>query len=122
MPKMTLTIITENQNKMEKAFKLGQMIKEELGLEKDPEIESYEKFENSYKLNFEIHTSNDQPSLIDMANYSNDLCSSWMLLKVEKGQYELVFHKTDQSTFEKREFNVIQWAHIHSTSNRENNA
>lgn len=112
MTQIALTIITENQNKIEKAYILGRKIKEELGLTIDPEIEVYIKFDNSFKLSFNIFSNSASHSLVDMAYVANLLCSTWTLLNVDDDIYELIFNKTTESKFFKLDYNVIKWAHL----------
>ncbi len=111
-PFIILTIVSENQNKIEKAVEFGQKIKHQLDLVNTPKIEPYIKFDNSFKFSFDIELIQDEDPLIVMVNYANLLCSNWMLMKIEKDTYELVFNKTEQSEFENQNFNVIKWAHL----------
>ncbi|MFC0772798.1 hypothetical protein [Terrimonas alba] len=111
MKSARLSIVTENQNALNKAEKLANLISATLTTEPDFHIEKYEKFENSYKLDFVIRFEGLQSSIIESIEKTDRLCSPWNVrLNRSQNEIELTFNKSANATFSKNEFNVIVWA------------
>lgn len=106
-----LSIVTENQNNSNKAEKLAKLISETLMTDNHFHIEKYEKFENSYKLDFAIKFEDPQNSIVESLERTDRLCSPWYVrLNHAKNEIELIFNKSANATYSKNEFNVIVWA------------
>lgn len=111
-----LTIITENQTKKIKAEKLSEKIYNELGHDwKILTIDKYDKFENSFKLEFEMTVVEyHQDRINNLAiSLTDKLVSPWLLYfdKVENS-IELIYNKHEITRDRKTEFNVIKWGHL----------
>jgi|SRR5579871_4858868 len=105
-----LSIVTENQNTHGKAEKLAQIIAETLAAKPDFHIDKYQKFDNSYKLDFVIKFDDTENSIIESIEKTDRLCSPWNVkLNRKQNEIELIFNKSVNSTYTKKEFNVIVW-------------
>ncbi len=111
-----LTIITENQTQKIKAEKLSELIKNELGYDwKILTIDKYDKFENSYKIEFkktvvEYHQDRINGLAISL---TDKLVSPWLLYFDKKENIiELIYNKNENTHDRKIEFNVIKWGHL----------
>ena len=114
-----LTIITENQAQKIKAEKLSDIIKSELGDDWTiVTIDKYDKFENSYKLEFErtvIEYHQDRINNLAIS-LTDKLASPWLLyFDKEENSIELIYNKNESTRDRKTEFNVIKWGHLQMT-------
>jgi len=114
-----LTIVTENQTEKIKAEKLSELIKSELGDDwKILTIDKFDKFENSYKIDFEKTVNeNHQDRINHLAiSLTDKLVSPWLLYfdKLENS-IELIYNKNENTRNRKIEFNVIKWGHLQIT-------
>jgi hypothetical protein len=106
-----LTIITENQNKSEKADKIANLILKELNIDTVFQIDKYSKFENSYKIELEFQFDNNFDSIVESIEKTDRICTPWTIyFDRQKNEIELIFNKTDQSKYRKVDYNVIKWA------------
>ncbi len=113
MKTVILSVVTENQDKTIKAKRLAGHISEVLGVEKNFVVEKYEKFENSYKLEWKFCLEQPENSIIESLEKTDRLCSPWTVrLNDDKTEIELTFNKSEQARFRKNEFNVIVWANF----------
>ncbi len=114
-----LTIITENQTQKIKAERLSEIIKSELGDDwKILTIDKYDKFENSYKLEFEKRVIEYHPDRINnlAISLTDKLVSPWLLyFDKEQNSIELIYNKNESTRERKTEFNVIKWGHLQIT-------
>lgn len=114
-----LTIITENQTQKIKAEKLSEIIKSELGDDwKILTIDKYDKFKNSYKIEFEkTFIEYHQDSINNLAICLTDKLGSPWLLYFDKDEksIELIYNKNESTRDRKTEFNVIKWGHLQIT-------
>lgn len=108
-----LTIITQNQNKLEKANKMAQKISEILLTKHDIKVEKYNKFPNSFRIVITGQLNKDS-SLIDQSiELTDHICSPWIVTyDRERKTIELIFNSNDQSRYSLQEFNVISWGHF----------
>jgi hypothetical protein len=107
-----LTIVTENQNSLHKAKRLAKIISEILTIEGNYTINKYEKFENSYKIDFIVELKDPQNSIIEGLEKTDRLCSPWTVRLIRKdNEVELIFNKSITTTYPKNEFNVIVWGY-----------
>ena len=114
MNNFNLTVITENQAHRIKAEKLVEKIISIIGTDcLFKNIEKYTKFNNSYKLKFEIKLS-DRINIIEQCIIlANKISSPWLINSVEiGGNIDLIFNKNEFSKFRDKEFNVIKWAEL----------
>lgn len=110
MKKYSLVIITEHQNSIEKAKKVADLISDILDSKKDYIISKYDKFEHSFRIVFHVEISTTRP-IESSIEITDRLCSPWTITyDREAHNAELIFNKTEYSTFRKIEFNVIKWA------------
>ena len=105
------TVITQNQNKREKAEKLVELVLDTLQVEAQSNIERYEKFENSYRIEFLFSFDKPAYSIEESIEKTSRLCSPWVVKydSVEK-EIELLFNQTEGSKYEINKLNVIKWA------------
>lgn len=113
MKTVTLSIVTENQDKIIKAKRVAGHISEVLGIQNKYLVEKYEKFENSYKLEWKFCLEQPENSIIESLVKMDRLCAPWTVrLNGNKTEIELTFNKSEQTTYRKNEFNVIVWANF----------
>jgi len=110
MRQFRLTIITKNQKNVDKAKKLAKLIDSTLGDDLTYEINKYNKFSDSFKIEFSGKVKNE--SLISQAVELTDRLSSPWLIYYDRNEdtANLIFNKSDHSNFRKPEFNVIEWS------------
>jgi hypothetical protein len=107
-----LSIVTENQNSFEKADRLATLISNTLTSEANFKIERYEKFDNSYKIDFIVSFENPSNSIIETIKLTHRICSPWTVrLNESEDEIELTFNKSLDTTYTSNAFNVIIWAH-----------
>ncbi|MFD0860572.1 hypothetical protein ACFQ1M_00005 [Sungkyunkwania multivorans] len=108
-----LTIITENQKSLEKANMLGSLICNTLNTRETFEATKYDKFENSYKIEFSGQIKNLENSISESIELTDRIVNSWSVeFKRKENEIALLFTKTEFSNFRKQEFNVIVWANF----------
>lgn len=113
MKNYRLTIITENQKKRVKADKIADLIKLDLKIESDPEIMKYEKFSDSYKLEFVGKFNSESDFIAEAIELTDRLASPWIVqYERNTGEIGLIFNKTADCRYGKTEFNVLRWAHF----------
>ena len=111
--KYSLGIVTENQNRIQKAERLAAVLVDYLPNIQNFHLEKYDKFPNSYRIELEGNFTNPDDHLHDSIRITDSVCSNWMLMYDRDQQtIELIFNKSDSSRFEKDEFNVIRWGHF----------
>ena len=116
---ISLSIVTENQTQKIKAEKLSELIKRELGDDwKILTIDKYDKFENSFKIEFEKTIIENQQEIINhlAISLTDKLVSPWLLyFEKEENSIELIYNKNESNRNRKTEFNVIKWGHLQIT-------
>jgi hypothetical protein len=78
-------------------------------------IESYPKFEHSYKIELELLLTESNPSSRTLwaIAATNTLASPWLVYYDDDNQtIELIFNKTDQTHFADVALSAIVWAHF----------
>jgi len=111
MKKYRLTIITENQNRPEKARKFSELINGGLNSSCEFKISKYEKLKDSYKIEFIGEIKQKSNSISESVELTDRICSPWIMwFNRTQNEIELIFNKTDKSVFRKNEFNTINWA------------
>jgi len=111
MKKFRLILITENQINLAKGQKFAEMIRKTLNLEGEYEISKYGKFEDSYRVEFNGQFSKEKNAIAESIELTDRLSSPWTVTyERAENQVELIFNKSDFSTFRKIEFNVLRWA------------
>ena len=107
-----LLIVTENQNTPDKAVRLAKIIAETLTIQNNSQINKYEKFENSYKIDFIVEFKEPQNSIIESLEKTDRICSPWIVRLMRKeNKIELTFNKSTTTTYARNEFNVIVWGY-----------
>ena len=111
MKKFRLTLITENQKSLEKGKKFAELIRETLNYKNEYEISKYEKFENSYRVEFIGQITSQENSVVESIELTDRICSPWTVTyDRDENNVELIFNKSVFSNFRRNEFNVINWA------------
>jgi hypothetical protein len=114
-----LTIVTENQTQKIKAEKLSELLQNELGDNWEIlNIDKYDKFENSYKIELKKTIIESQQDKINhLAIILTDkLVSPWLLyFDKDENCIELIYNKDENTRIRQSEFNVIKWAHLQIT-------
>lgn len=111
MKNFRLTLITENQNSLEKGKKFAELISETLNCKNEYEISKYEKLENSYRIEFIGQITNGKNSISESIELTDRICSPWTVTyERAKNNVELMFNKSGFSNFQRNEFNVLNWA------------
>ncbi|HBS85971.1 MAG: hypothetical protein A2W91_08555 [Bacteroidetes bacterium GWF2_38_335] len=108
MTKVKLTIITQNQKSREKADHLSDLIQSTLDINVSPIIEKYFKFDNSYKISFDLSSYTQLNLNNNFIEFTDRICSPWVLRYHKNTKnIELFYIKKDSSQIRKNEFNVI---------------
>ena len=119
LQKFYLTNLTENQAKKMEADKLSESIKDELSDDWIiSAIHQYDKFENSYKIEFEYTLIENNPASINhlAISLTDKIVSPWLLYFYdEDNRIELIYNKNTNSRNRKAEFDVIKWGHLQIT-------
>lgn len=111
MKKFRLTLITENQKSLEKGKKFAELIGDTLNCKNGYEISQYEKFENSYRIEFIGRIKTVKNSVAESIELTDRICSPWTVTyERTENDVELMFNKSDFSNFRRNEFNVLKWA------------
>ncbi len=114
MKKYDLVLITENQKTINKAKSLAQIICKELNTNKQCNITKYDKFDNSYKIEIKDLVLNTSNTIEQLIKLTSNICSPWLVTyDNEQDKIELIFNKTEFSTYQKDLFNVIKWARVY---------
>lgn len=111
MKKFRLTLITENQKSLEKGKKFAELIGKTLNCKAGYQISKYEKFENSYRIEFIGQMTDGKNSVAESIQLTDRICSPWTVnFNRTENNVELMFNKSDFSNFRRNEFNVLNWA------------
>ncbi|MFD0862542.1 hypothetical protein ACFQ1M_10020 [Sungkyunkwania multivorans] len=111
MKKFRLTLMTENQNSLEKGKKFAELIGKTLNCQSGYEISKYEKLENSYRIEFIGQLTSGKDSVTESIELTDRICSPWIVTyERTENNVELMFNKSDISNFRRNEFNVLNWA------------
>ena len=112
MRKYRLTIVTRNQNRLDKAEKLAKILKTVLGQESVYEISKYPKFTDSNKIDF-IGQLENQDLLFQSVELTDRISSPWTVsFNRHENIASLMFNKSENSEFRRQDFNVIEWCHF----------
>src|SRR5690606_18825394 len=104
---------TENQTQPNKADKVADLVKKDLGIHSDPEIRKYEKFKDSYKIEFLGKFSSDSNFISEAVELTDRIASPWIVqFDRTTGEIGLIFNKTADSRYERKDFNVVRWANL----------
>ena len=113
MKQFRLRIITQNQNKKEKAQETADLICKKIELVKTVEIEKYDKFENSYKIELCGEFVENESSIYQSIELTSRLCSPWIVtFKKDEQEVELIFNENQTSKFTEQILNTISWAYF----------
>tara|TARA_R110001606_G_scaffold146950_3_gene286897 strand:+ start:1879 stop:2229 length:351 start_codon:yes stop_codon:yes gene_type:complete len=113
MKKFRLTLITENQNSIDKGKRFADLICETLDYEKKYEISKYEKFENSYRIEIVGDFKNRNDLILESIELTDRIASPWIVrFDKNENKIELMFDKTDNSVYRNIKFNVLIWANF----------
>lgn len=108
-----LTIVTENQNSIEKARALSKMIAQKIDANTEFEVIKYDKFLNSYQFLFEGVFKEDSNSIKESIIMTDKISSPWSVVFDRfSNEISLVFNKSEKSKFRSQPFNVIRWANF----------
>ena len=113
MKKFRLTLITENQNSLEKGKKFAELICRKLNSESEFEISKYEKFRNSYRIEIIGRIIEQNNSVFEAIEMTDRICSPWLTkFNRKESQVELMFNKNEHSDFRENSFNVLRWGNF----------
>jgi len=111
MKNFRLTLITENQNSLEKGKKFAELVCETLNCENGFEISKYEKLKNSYRIEIIGKITDQNNSISESIELTDRICSPWIVnFDRTENEVELMFNKSDFSSFRRKEINVLNWA------------
>ena len=104
-------VVTQDQNSKEKAKKLAERIKRELNITAQPDIQQYDKFEKSYRIEFTFPFNHPEKSIEESIRKTRLICSPWIVeFNNFTEEIELMFNRTEGSEYGKPDMNVIVWA------------
>jgi hypothetical protein len=108
-----LTLITENQNSLEKGKKFAELICETLNCENEFEISKYEKLNNSYRIEIIGKMSDQNNSISESIELTDRICSPWIVNfdRIEN-DVELMFNKSELTNYRNESFNTLNWANF----------
>ena len=111
MKESRLTLITENQNSLEKGKKFAGSICKILNCENGFEITKYRKLKNSYRIEIIGKIIDQNNSISESIELTDRICSPWIVSfdRIENN-VELMFHKSDLSNYKNIDFNTPSWA------------
>lgn len=113
MKKILITIITINQNSIEKVEALAGLLMKKLRITKQPLISKYHKFRNSYKIELEKDTGKKSNHKLITLDIASKIGEPWnVYFDTDNSSIELIFNKTKHSYFTKGEFGNIRWVQI----------
>jgi len=113
MKNFRLTLITENQNSLDKGKKFADLICETLNCQSGFEISKYEKLKNSYRIEIVGKISDQNNSISESIELTDRICSPWILNfdRIEN-EVELIFNKSELTNYRKENFNTLNWANF----------
>jgi hypothetical protein len=113
MKNFRLTLITENQNSLEKGKKFAELISETLNCKNGFKISRYEKLKNSYRIEIIGQITSEKKSVTESIELTDRICSPWITkFNRFESEVELMFNKKDSSDFRNPRFNVLNWANF----------
>ena len=111
--RFSLGIVTENQNRIQKAEKLAASLVDHLPNIHNFHLVKYHKFPNSYRIELEGSFSNTDDLIHESIKITDSICSDWLVMyDRDQKTVELIFNKGESSRFEMDAFNVIRWGHF----------
>ena len=111
MKKFRLTLVTENQNSLEKGKYFAELICEILNCENGFNISKYEKLKNSYRIEIVGKISDHNNSISESIELTDRICSPWIVnYDRSENDVELIFNKSDFSNYRNNNLNVLNWA------------
>ena len=111
MKNFRLTLITENQNSLEKGNKFAELICKTLNLKNGFEISKYDKLKNSYRIEIIGKMADENNLILESIELTDRICSPWIVnFNRIENNVDLIFNKSDFSNFKKNQFNVLNWA------------
>ncbi|TWO29341.1 hypothetical protein E1J38_014990 [Seonamhaeicola sediminis] len=119
MKKYRLTLITENQNSLEKGKKFAELICETLNSENGFEISKYGKLENSYRIEITGKMADQINSISESIELTDRICSPWIVnFDRTENEVELIFNKSNLTNYRNNNFNTLNWANFGIENNR----
>jgi hypothetical protein len=110
-----LTIVTESLQSGNEAELLGEAVLSALDNGWTQfSIQPYNKFSNSYKIEFELFVGDKEPYRLNnwAIATTNRLCAPWLVYYDDDTEMiELIFNKSENSKFGIPELASIRWAH-----------
>ena len=113
MKNFRLTLITENQNSLEKGNKFAESICETLNCENKFEISKYEKLKNSYRIEIIGKISDQNNSILESIELTDRICSPWIVnFNRTENEVEQMFNKSKLTNYRNENFNTLNWANF----------
>ena len=111
MNKYRLTLITENQKSIDKSKKFAELICKTLNCKNGYEVSKYEKLDNSFRIEIIEKLENGINLIEQSIELTDRICTPWTVTYDRTENYvELMFNKSDYSSFRRNELNVLNWA------------
>ena len=111
MQKYRLTLITENQKSIDKSKKFAELICKILNCQNGYKVSKYEKLDNSFRIEIIEKLENEINSIEQSVELTDRICTPWTVTyQRNENLVELMFNKSDFSSFRRNEFNVLSWA------------
>ncbi len=104
-----IELVTEHQNKPEKAQKLGKILAKNLNLE-FISAKRYSKFDSSYRISLKGVFPEDENPFHHSLKIVSNIVSDWTThYHPDNEKLELIFNKNEHSRFQEQPYNVIIW-------------
>jgi hypothetical protein len=113
MKNFRLTLITENQNSLEKGKRFAELICETLNSKNGFEISKYNKLKNSYRIEIIGKMTDQNNSISESIELTDRICSPWIVnFNRTENDVELMFNKSELANYRNEKFNILNWANF----------
>jgi len=115
MKRISLTIITANKADIASAEPVKNEILQLLGNNSQcVTFEKYDKIPNCYKAVFEIYldVQSEQDFNYNLLTLSSSIARPWMIYFQNNFGTELIFNKSEATSYNRNSLNTIIWAHV----------
>lgn len=110
MKSFEIQLVTEHQNKPEKANKLGELLAENLGMEFIV-AKRYSKFDSSFRIHLQAEFPEDKNPFEYCLLVTGSIANDWQInYDAEFGRIEMILNKSPYTRFKEQAYNVIIWA------------
>jgi hypothetical protein len=116
MKRILLTVIIANKPEQNTSETVKDEILELLsGNSQCLSYEKYEKIPGCYKAEFEVYADaeDDQTFSYNLLTLSSSIARPWMIYFQNNFATEMIYNKTEASSYNRPNLSTIIWAHIH---------